>query len=107
VAELNVVGIRQGKASQKIRCRHESLNESVEKLLTDRVQPIGKLTNDLGKLGRHINASPAFFAILGSRTANSKICDTAPAMEICRLADGSADNQRPGEATREADVYSR
>ena len=74
VSELNVVGIRQGKESQKIRRRHIALNEAVEKLLADGMQPIGKLANDLGKLGSHTNESPEIFFILGSQPANSKAC---------------------------------
>ena len=38
------------------------------------MQPIGKLANNLGKLGSHINELPVYFSILDSQAANSKIC---------------------------------
>ncbi|NCF82722.1 MAG: hypothetical protein GWP74_14040 [Proteobacteria bacterium] len=59
MAQLDVIRIRQREKPQKIRRRHESLNESVEKLLTDGMQSIRKLANDLGKLGSHVNEPSA------------------------------------------------
>ena len=54
VGKLDVVRVRQRKKTHEIRRRHESVDETLVELLTDRVQPMGKLADGLGELGSHV-----------------------------------------------------
>ncbi len=65
VGQLDVVGVRQREESHEIRRRHEPVDETLEELLTDRMQPIGKLADGLGELGGHINDMLVYLRVAG------------------------------------------